>query len=511
MGVFSRRLGVWATCATIAGAIFGWGSAAEAQAKSSKPGTAVHRSTGKRAIVVKHRSDRAGKSGAGKSGAKDTKPASVTDAKGAKDADAARPAAKAAGGAKDAKPAKPAVKPATKDAKDTKPATKDAKDAAKKDPVVPASSVGSPTEGSLVGGVKLGTADGHVRVVPAYRRGDTRWGLPALVKMLERSAKVVAKKHPGAVLGAGDLSRKNGGDIFLHRSHESGRDADIAFYVTDVRGKSFLADEFVRFEGSIESSSHQGVRFDVAKNWALVQAWLEDPVARVSHIFVADPLRRMLLAYAKPRVSPALYNRAALAMMQPSNALPHDNHFHVRISCPAEMKKSCVEYPVGVLAKKDAKKGKAKPSLVTPKSKPGTTAAQAVAVAGSKSRSKSKPAAAKPAAQARAAAPKPAAQAQAHAQSPKRPRAIGAAPRTPPREERLAEIGERPKKPIYLQSATANSGVANSAMDSDDPLDRVLFSVPALAHLAGANAESDADGQDVKASADDSGTEKITE
>jgi penicillin-insensitive murein endopeptidase len=500
MGVFSRRLGVWATCAAIAGAIFGWGPSAEAQAKGSKPAASAHRSGGKRAAVVKK--PRAERTGAGKSTGKDTLRASVSDAK---DADHAKPAAKDA--KSDAKEAKPAAKDAKSDAKEAKPA-------AKKEPVVPASSVGSPNEGSLVGGVKLGTADGAVRVVPAYQRGDTRWGLPALVKMLERSAKVVAKKHPGAVLGVGDISRKNGGDIFLHRSHESGRDADIAFYVTDVRGKNFLPDTFVRFEGSIESTSHQGVRFDVAKNWALVQAWLEDPVARVSHIFVADPLRRMLLAYAKRRVSPALYNRAALAMMQPSNALPHDNHFHVRISCPAEMKKSCVEYPAGVFAKstKDAKKGKAKPGLVTPKPKSGTTAAQAVAAAGAKPKTGTKPAPARPSAhaQARAVAPKPSAQ--ARAESPKRPRAIGAAPRAPAPEERLADFGERPKKPIYLQSATANNGAPNKAAASDDdPLDRVLFSLPALSHLGGADPDGDADSQDVKASVDDSGTVKITD
>ncbi len=411
------------------------------------------------------------------------------DAKDAKDA-------KRDVDAKDAKPAKDdGGKPAAT-AKDAKPA----KETAKREPVVPASSVGSPNEGKLVGGVKLGTADGTVRVVPAYQRGDTRWGLPALVKMLERSGKAVAKKHPGAVLGVGDISRKNGGDIFLHRSHESGRDADVAFYVTDLRGKNFLPDTFVRFEGSIESSSHQGVRFDVAKNWALVQAWLEDPVARVSHIFVADPLRRMMLAHAKPRVSPALYNRAALAMMQPSNALPHDNHFHVRISCPASMSKSCVEYPLGAVAKKDAaKKAKGKPALVTPKGKPGTTAAQAVA-------SQKPKATKKPAAQARVVTKTPA------AVSPKRPRAIGAAPRAPEPPQRLADFGERPKKPIYLQSATANNGVANNAAgNDDDPLDRVLFSVPALSHLGGADSDGDADSHDVKASVDDSGTVKITD
>jgi len=33
-------------------------------------------------------------------------------------------------------------------------------------------------------------------------------------------------------------------------------------------------------------------------------------------------------------VSGALLNRAAVVMMQPSGSLPHDDHIHVRISCP---------------------------------------------------------------------------------------------------------------------------------------------------------------------------------
>ena len=479
MGVFSRKLGVWARCAAVASAIFALIPAADAATKGSKPAAPAHRAAGKRAaVVVKPAPGRARatkSAGTVKASVKDADAKRDVDAKDAKDA-------KRDVDAKDAKPGKNAKDAAKSEAKNA------AKSEAKSEPNVAASSVGSPNEGKLVGGVKLGTADGTVRVVPAYQRGDTRWGLPALVKMLERSAKKVAKKHPGAVLGVGDISRKNGGDIFLHRSHESGRDADIAFYVTDVRGRNFLPDTFVRFEGSVESASHQGVRFDVAKNWALVQAWLEDPTARVSHIFVADPLRRMLLAHAKPRVSPALYNRAALAMMQPSNALPHDNHFHVRISCPAAMKKSCVEFPAGALAKntKDTKKAKGKPALVTPKGKQGTTAAQAQAVAARKP----KATAAKPAAQARI-------------QAPRRPRNLGVAPRAVEPERKLADFERPPRKPTYLQSAVAN--------DDTDPLDRVLFSVPALSHLGGADTDGDADGQDVKASVDDSGTVKITD
>src|SRR5262249_22477274 len=38
-----------------------------------------------------------------------------------------------------------------------------------------------------------------------------------------------------------------------------------------------------------------------------------------------------------------LLDRAAIVMMQPTHSLPHDNHMHVRISCPASMRGTCIE------------------------------------------------------------------------------------------------------------------------------------------------------------------------
>jgi penicillin-insensitive murein endopeptidase len=72
---------------------------------------------------------------------------------------------------------------------------------------------------------------------------------------------------------------------------------------------------------------------------------VSDSEAHVTHLFIAAPLRARLLAYADRIGAPAaLRMRAAEAMQQPHGALPHDDHFHVRIGCPAHMV-SCVENP----------------------------------------------------------------------------------------------------------------------------------------------------------------------
>src|SRR5262245_38448216 len=86
-------------------------------------------------------------------------------------------------------------------------------------------SIGSPTDGRLEGGIVLAPR----RELKLKNPQGARWGLPALVGLLERSAERIAQRFPGSTLVVGDLSRKQGGEIAGHRSHESGRDADVGF------------------------------------------------------------------------------------------------------------------------------------------------------------------------------------------------------------------------------------------------------------------------------------------
>jgi len=212
-------------------------------------------------------------------------------------------------------------------------------------------SVGSPTSGHIVGGAHLADAP-YLRVMPADQAGDVRWGLGALVGMVDRAARHVRHMFPGAVLNVGHLSRNGGGNIEQHASHESGRDADLPFYVADAHGKEIFAEHMVSFRGDGTAPTWPGARFDDAKNWALVAALLDDPVARVTHIFVSSPIRQRLLAYAsRTGVPEALRTRAAFTMVQPHGTLPHDDHFHVRIACPSGMQE-CVENPVVHIARR---------------------------------------------------------------------------------------------------------------------------------------------------------------
>jgi penicillin-insensitive murein endopeptidase len=171
---------------------------------------------------------------------------------------------------------------------------------------------------------------------------DRVYGHPALVLMLGRSARDVAKAAPGSVLLVGDLSAKGGGPISGHKSHQSGRDADVAFYVTDLRGKRIASTDYVAFDGDGKAKDGRPCLFDDERNWFLVESWARDRRAGLSHVFVSWPLRERLLKFARERPRFARYLTEATALLkQPENGEAHDDHFHVRITCPAEEQEIC--------------------------------------------------------------------------------------------------------------------------------------------------------------------------
>jgi penicillin-insensitive murein DD-endopeptidase len=210
-------------------------------------------------------------------------------------------------------------------------------DAAVKGPA----SIGAPNSGRLKGAIKL-----HSSRSLKLREKANAWGLPALVKLLQRAAGKVAKHHAKSVMLVGDLSQKAGGALTGHNSHQTGRDADVGFYIANSKGKAAVLKHFVAFDGAGKSTQVAWAQFDDARNWALVEALLTDKDTAVRYIFVSTPLRARVLAYAaKKKVAKDLYARAESVLLSPRDADVHDDHFHVRIVCPEAMKGTCIEEP----------------------------------------------------------------------------------------------------------------------------------------------------------------------
>lgn len=345
-------------------------------------------------------------------------------------------------------------------------------------PEIPPSSVGHPNAGRLEGGVRLDLTRKDLRVVPAYETDDVRWGLPALVGMIERAARGVAKRYPGAVLDVGDLSRKNGGEVHRHHSHESGRDADLGLYVVNDQGKQIHARTFIPFDARLVSPTVPGARFDLARNWLLVQLLLNDPRAHVSHIFIADPLRQALIAHAKRLgVSRALLVRAQLAMMQPTGAEPHDDHLHVRISCPRAMLGSCIEVARNAPSFRDRARIARVLRTPPPGARPRPPATQAAKHGGAPASSHNAPA---------------------------------RVPAQPSRHPFAAQPARRPMNAAPEEHAAPVPPAAHGvAQDSMGTLDLGLFGTAPRA--GDAETETDSDDTDAKGALDDSGAPKITD
>jgi penicillin-insensitive murein endopeptidase len=213
-----------------------------------------------------------------------------------------------------------------------------AKGHAKKDN---ARSVGAPNHGKLEGAALL-----HNSKTLHMRKDSHSWALPQLVHALKHAADAVAAKNHGSVMLVGDLSGRTGGPLVGHNSHQSGRDADVAFYAMNAKGKAVQLKGFVAFDGQGKAKNGTAVLFDDARNWAMVESLIKSD-SQVRYLFITNQLKARLIAFAtKKNVAKDIITRASAAMMSPEDADMHDDHVHVRIACPEASKEVCHEESV---------------------------------------------------------------------------------------------------------------------------------------------------------------------
>ena len=206
-------------------------------------------------------------------------------------------------------------------------------------PLTPAfrGSVGLPYAGVLTEPVRL------PKNGPGYRcinPSGQHFGTAGLVEAVKFAADRVQSEMPGPTLLVGDLSGEQGGEIPHHRSHRNGRDADLLFYIQDLSGAPIESLGWTQFQGDGIGRTYGGryVQYDVARNWLLVKALLEAPTAQVLWLFVSRPVEGLITEYAIARgEDPIVVWEAENVMLQPTNALPHDDHFHLRVACPPDM------------------------------------------------------------------------------------------------------------------------------------------------------------------------------
>jgi penicillin-insensitive murein DD-endopeptidase len=222
-------------------------------------------------------------------------------------------------------------------------------------------SIGLPHEGMLSVAKPLPKkGEGFARL----RDNGVNWGNPRLVGAIIAAAGTVSRERPGTRLIIGDLSARHGGGASGHRSHRTGRDADLLLYAMTPDGRPVDSPGFVRYgpDGLGDTSVKDGdpeegkakpakvmnggkfLRFDVEREWLLVKALIASPEANVQWLFLARWLEALVIEYARARgEDPELVWYAENVLLQPGDSAAHDDHLHLRIACtPDEAVAGCL-------------------------------------------------------------------------------------------------------------------------------------------------------------------------
>ncbi|MCB9738391.1 MAG: penicillin-insensitive murein endopeptidase [Deltaproteobacteria bacterium] len=196
-------------------------------------------------------------------------------------------------------------------------------------------SVGATSAGRLLHGraIRPRRAAGWA-FMPHIPARNTTWGTRGMQDLLDHLGARVHGCRKGAELRVGNISLRGGGPSPWHRSHQAGRDVDLAPMLLGPDGKAAPTDDFVRLDRYGRARDGSGRRLDVRCTLRLVVALTEDDAPPVQWAFFARWLRKLLLAEAEREKLPAeVVARVADVLRQPSDSAPHDDHLHVRLFC----------------------------------------------------------------------------------------------------------------------------------------------------------------------------------
>ncbi|MCP4383805.1 MAG: penicillin-insensitive murein endopeptidase [Hyphomicrobiales bacterium] len=188
-------------------------------------------------------------------------------------------------------------------------------------------SIGFYTRGCLAGGVAL-AIDGPAWQAMRLSR-NRYWGLPILINYIETLARDARERDGWPGLLVGDLSQPRGGPMTSgHTSHQVGLDVDIWFdpmperTLTNPERETIGARSYIR----------PGTNVEVDKSmWTDAHARLIRRAAsypEVERVFVNAGIKKDLCDRAGD-------DRAWLSKVRPWYL--HDDHLHVRLSCPPGM------------------------------------------------------------------------------------------------------------------------------------------------------------------------------
>jgi len=195
-------------------------------------------------------------------------------------------------------------------------------------------SVGRPSNGYLRDGHRIpDRGEGFTTRTPWKERGN-RYGTDELLDLLTGVGRRMASSK-GPRLVVADLSGPNGGESRKwHRSHQSGRDVDLVYFMRDAKGAPMEADAMRIFDGQGKAKDGSGITIDIGRTWLLVKELVLAHEATVQWVFMYEPIALKVIEHAVANNEPELLiARVRIALKQPGDSARHDDHMHVRVYC----------------------------------------------------------------------------------------------------------------------------------------------------------------------------------
>ncbi|MNL43857.1 Penicillin-insensitive murein endopeptidase precursor [compost metagenome] len=134
------------------------------------------------------------------------------------------------------------------------------------------------------------------------------------------------KEVPGYILPIGDMSKEKGGKFGTHKSHQTGLDADVAFYFESKNlQRSFVS--------AVAVDKPHG-SWMLEKQWGLFK--MVNKTKLVDRIFIHKTLKKALcqLAIKKGEIDKSDKSGDIYETLRRLSAdTDHNTHFHLRLKC----------------------------------------------------------------------------------------------------------------------------------------------------------------------------------
>jgi murein endopeptidase len=189
-------------------------------------------------------------------------------------------------------------------------------------------SIGRASRGRLQHAVPMPEGEGYF--LRSYR--PRSWATRNTIEALITAFSAYAQKYPeGPRVNLGDLSKRRGGKVTPHSSHQSGRDVDFGLIVTDAPDP--------KHPEHFQYANAQNL--DAEKSWFLIHALIK--TGEVQKIYLDAKLQKLLYVEAAKTLNDEelkaifplpRHKDSASAIFQHWKG--HKNHFHVRFKCPAK-------------------------------------------------------------------------------------------------------------------------------------------------------------------------------